>query len=181
MQLSVKNLTKAYGKSKVIDNFSMETGPGIYRIAGPSGSGKTTLLRVILGLEGCDSGEVRATSDDGSALSTAALFQEDRLLEHLSAEENLKFTAGKAFDREKAALLLEKLGLDLADPKPAGQYSGGMKRRLALARALLSGADLLALDEPLTGLDEGNVKGAMEAIEEYGKNHIVLLVSHIER
>ncbi len=179
MKLSVKNLTKAYGENKVIDNFSMETGPGIYRIAGPSGSGKTTLLRAILGLEKGDEGEVTATGE-GGPLSMAALFQEDRLLEHLSAMDNLKFTAGKAFDYEKAASLLNSLGLDIADPKPAGQYSGGMKRRLALARALLSGADILALDEPLTGLDEDNVKCAMDAIEEYAKDHIVLLVSHID-
>ena len=211
MYLRISNLTKKYGEKEVLSGYNLEAATGVCRISGPSGSGKTTLLRILLGLEDGDSGSIMGYRDGKAAaeaeaaggddlragsrgsgrgffrdlggLTIAAVFQEDRLLEHLDALGNLRFALGRSQDaeplRSQAAATLRSLGLDPDDRKPAREYSGGMKRRLALARALLSGADILALDEPLTGLDEANIAAATELIEAYAKDHIVLLVSHI--
>lgn len=116
-------------------------------LTAPSGAGKTTLLRILLGLEQPDRGEVLAPP--GTRWS--AVFQEDRLLEHLDARDNLRFVLGAV--SPEALTLLETLGLGDVGGKIVAEYSGGMRRRLALARALLSPCDALVLDEPFTGLD----------------------------
>ena len=194
MYIKIRNLTKKYGENTVINGLSMETGCGLYRIEGPSGSGKTTLLRIVLGLEDADAGYIQGGmgempeepvpkegfSRDLGGLSVAAVFQEDRLIEHEDAAGNLRFALGDSFDQTAAANLLSRLGLDIADEKAVKAYSGGMRRRLALARAVLSDADLLALDEPFNALDGDNISKATAVIEEYAKTHIVLLVSHLD-
>ena len=106
----------------------------------------------------------------------AAVFQEDRLLEHLDAMGNLRFVLGTEPDR--AAALLEELGLGNAGGKAVREFSGGMKRRLALARALLAPSDALALDEPFTGLDGENRARAMACVLRASAEKPVLLVTH---
>ena len=88
------------------------------------------------------------------------MFQEDRLLEQQDWRGNLRFVLGSAFDEAEALTLLEELGLSDTGPQPVGEWSGGMKRRLALARALLAPFDVLILDEPFTGLDGDNRRRA---------------------
>jgi NitT/TauT family transport system ATP-binding protein len=106
------------------------------------------------------------------------VFQEDRLLEHLDAMENLRFILGSSLDQHRALALLERLGLAGVGTKKVREYSGGMKRRLALARALLTEADALALDEPFTGLDEENRARCLDCIREAAQEKPVLLVTH---
>lgn len=112
MKLEITNLSKAYGNHQVLDHFNLSLEEGIFKMSKPSGWGKTTLLRIILGLETADEGEILFT---GKKIS--ALFQEDRLLEQLDADGNLKFALGKEYDRQEAAKLLSRLGLDLEDSK----------------------------------------------------------------
>ena len=173
MELCVTNLSKSYDGRAVLENVSFTAPVGLTRIAGNSGIGKTTLLRILLGLERADGGEV-APKD----LRWAAGFQEDRLIEGLDAAGNLRFALGAAYDDSQAKALLGALGLGDVGEKKARDYSGGMKRRLALTRALLAPCDALALDEPFTGLDAGNREAALTCILRAAKEKIVLLAAH---
>ena len=171
MEIRVEGLRKTYNGRPVLTNLSAVFREGITCIAAPSGTGKTTLLRLLLGLERPDGGVIT-----GADCRWAAVFQEDRLLEHLSAAGNLRFALGEL--PGEAGELLAQLGLDLSDPKPVQAWSGGMKRRLALARALLAPSDALALDEPFTGLDEENRARCLELIRRAGAAKPVLLATH---
>lgn len=173
MELRVEDLRKSYGGTAVLQSVSFTAEIGLTRITGSSGIGKTTLLRILLGLESPDGG---ATNAD--RFRWAAVFQEDRLLEHLDAAGNLRFVLGAAYDEKKAAALLEALGLGTVGSKRVRDFSGGMKRRLALARALLAPCDALALDEPFTGLDAGNRDIALSCILRAAEKKIVLLAAH---
>ena len=175
--ISVKNLRKSYGEQLVLNDVSFELpNQGITCIMAPSGVGKTTLLRILLGLEQPDSGAVSQSPD----CHWAAVFQENRLLEHLDAMGNLRFVLGSELDAEDSKCLLADLGLTEAEGKPVRDFSGGMKRRVALARALLAPSDALALDEPFTGLDEENREKAISCILKRTAGKPVLLVTHNE-
>lgn len=172
-EIRVQNLCKTYGDHVVLHNLSFTAGVGVTRILGRSGAGKTTLLRILLGLDQPDSGSLFGTN-----CRWAAVFQEDRLLGHLDAEDNLRFALGSAHNAAAAKTLLGKLGLADVRSKPICEYSGGMKRRLALARALLAPSDALILDEPFTGLDEENRSIALRCILHAAQTKPVLLASH---
>ena len=118
---------------------------GAVALMGPSGFGKTTLLRLIGGLLRPESGEI--TGIQGKKISF--LFQEDRLLPWATAEKNVALVS----DEEKARYWLSRMEIENAAQYPA-QMSGGMQRRVALARAMAFGGDILILDEPFKGLDE---------------------------
>ena len=171
--MEVKNLCKAYHGCPVLQNVSFAAGVGITALWAPSGAGKTTLLRLLLGLERPDSGQLVGTD-----IRWSAVFQEDRLLEGLDAGGNLRFVLGAAYDAKAAGAMLEELGLSDADTKPVRDWSGGMKRRLALTRALLAPSDAIALDEPFTGLDDDNRRRAIGAIRRAAETKPVLLVTH---
>ena len=177
MKIQVRNLTKSYGGRCVLQGVSFTAGTGVTCVMAPSGSGKTTLLRLVLGLEPPDAGEVQVPP--GRRL--AAVFQEDRLLEGLDAMGNLRFVLGPAWEEPAARALLTELGLGDVGDKPVRQYSGGMKRRLALARALLAPSDVLVLDEPFTGLDGDNRLRALDCVRRAAEDKPVLLVTHDPR
>lgn len=175
MTLLVESLCKSYGGRPVLDHVSFTAGIGVTRIAGSSGIGKTTLLRILLGLESADGGSTNADT-----LRWAAVFQEDRLLTQTDAAGNLRFALGSAYEDAAARALLAELGLGGVGSKKVRDYSGGMKRRLALARALLAPADALALDEPFTGLDADNRAAALRCLLRAAETKIVLLAAHEE-
>lgn len=171
MEIRVEGLCKSYGGKPVLSGVSAVFRPGITCISAPSGTGKTTLLRLVLGLERPDAGIIR-----GADCRWAAVFQEDRLLEDLPAAGNLRFVLGEV--PGEAGDLLARLGLDLSDPKPVRAWSGGMRRRLALARALLAPGEALALDEPFTGLDGENRARCLALIRGRARGRPVLLATH---
>lgn len=173
MEIRVNDLCKSYNGVPVLRDVTFTARPGITCVMAPSGAGKTTLLRILLGLETADSGTV-----EGADCRWAAVFQEDRLLEHLDAAGNLRFVLGRDYDGVRAAEMLAELGLEDADGKAVRAYSGGMRRRLALARALLSESDALALDEPFAGLDDAARRRARSCILRYKGQRPVLLVTH---
>ena len=167
-----EHLCKAYGGKAVLDDVTFTAAAGrVTCVMAPSGAGKTTLLRILLGLERPDSGSVP------EGVRWSAVFQEDRLLEHLDAMGNLRFVLGAALDEPAANALLTELGLGDTAGKPVREFSGGMKRRLALARALLAPSNALALDEPFTGLDEENRARCLALIRRAAEKP-VLLVTH---
>ena len=171
MELRIDHVSKAYGGQAVLRDVTAAVGSGVTCLMAPSGAGKTTLLRILLGLERPDSGTVRDL--EGRRLS--AVFQEDRLLEQRDWRGNLRFALGGVFDEETALALLGELGLSATGVQPVGEWSGGMKRRLALARF-----DALILDEPFTGLDGDNRRRAAGCILERTALRPVLLVTHDE-
>lgn len=171
--MRVEALQKSYGGQEVLSGVSFTAEAGVTAIMAPSGWGKTTLLRILLGLEAADGGTIYDAPQRWSAV-----FQEDRLLPCLTAMENLRFALGPGLDEEKARALLDRLGLGGEGDKAAADYSGGMKRRLALARAILANSDAMALDEPFTGLDEENRSVCLGAIREAAEEKMVFLVTH---
>ena len=171
MELRVEGLCKSYGGRPVLTGLSAVFPPGITCICAPSGTGKTTLLRLLLGLEQGDGGAIY-----GADCRWAAVFQEDRLLENLPAAANLRFALGEV--PAEAGAMLEDLGLELGDPRPVRKWSGGMRRRLALARALLAPAEALALDEPFAGLDRESRERCLAWIRKAAVEKPVLLATH---
>lgn len=171
MEIYVERLWKSYGGKAVLRDLSAVFLTGITCVTAPSGTGKTTLLRLLLGLERPDAGAIRGA--DGH---WAAVFQENRLLEDLPAAANLRFVLGEI--PPAAQEVLERLGLDLEDPRPVQLWSGGMQRRLTLARALLAPSEALALDEPFTGLDGENRARCLALIREAGEKKPVVLATH---
>ena len=123
MELRVEHLCKRYGENAVLDDISFIARVGVTRLLGPSGIGKTPLLRVLLGLETPDSGTV-----NGDKFRWTAVFQENRLLEGLDAEGNLRFVLGANYNAAAAQALLEELGLGDVGKKKVRDYSGGMQR-----------------------------------------------------
>lgn len=171
--MDVRNVYKAYGGRPVLTDVSFTAGVGVTALWAPSGAGKTTLLRILMGLETPDSGTLTGTDARWSAV-----FQEDRLLEGLDAHGNLRFALGSDYRRAEAEETLTALGLRDVGTKPVRDWSGGMKRRLALARALLARSDAIALDEPFTGLDQDSRAAAAACIARAAKMKPVLLVTH---
>ena len=171
--LEAVNLCKAFDGRNVINGFSQCFETNVrYCLMGPSGCGKTTLLNLLMGLVKPDSGKVKA---DGIRFS--AVFQEDRLLEQMTALANVALVSPAL--REEIEGLLRELGIDEESlPQPVSAYSGGMKRRVALARALLAEYDVLILDEPYKGLDEETRAKVMKIVERYTEGKTVLLVTH---
>ena len=150
MDVILREVCKSFGARRVLDRLSWSfPGGQISCVQGPSGCGKTTLLRLIAGLESLDSGEILGSRDK----KISAVFQENRLLENLTVEKNLLLTARPSFTRTDARALLDGLGLSDTAQRRVHELSGGMRRRVAVARALAADYELLLLDEPLTGLD----------------------------
>lgn len=175
MDIVLDRIVRRYGELTVFSGFSRRFAQGrICCILGPSGRGKTTLLRLIAGLEAPDAGTVSGVQ--GKKIS--AVFQEDRLFENLSAEKNVLLTARRDFGRSDARSLLAELGLTENTACPLRSFSGGMRRRVAVARALAADYDLLLLDEPTRGLDADTRRSTAEVIRRHAAGRTVLWVTH---
>ncbi|PJG56486.1 ABC transporter permease [Bradyrhizobium forestalis] len=187
--VDVKDLTKSYGRQKVLDGLDLTVRVGeVVALLGPSGSGKSTLLRCINHLENWDAGTVRVGGrrlgfgEDGKPLSPRAIanerasvgvgmvFQQFNLFAHLSAKENiagpLRWVHGMTrIDADRrAAELLDRVGLShRADALPR-HLSGGQQQRVAIARALAPNPSVLLLDEPTSALDPELVNEVLEVI-----------------
>ena len=174
--LEFRSVSLSFGDQQVLRGVSFTLQPGgRLALMGPSGCGKTTLLRLAAGLLEPDSGEV-LRPDVGAAV----VFQEPRLLPWLTAEENVDLVlSDRSATLPQARAWLEKLGLADAAGKYPAELSGGMQRRVALARALALGRELLLLDEPFSALDEEQREGAQRLVAEQGC--AILLATHDER
>ena len=166
--------TKHFGDKAVFENFPLELEKGkIYALSGPSGRGKTTLLRLIAGLESNESGCVNGFS----FLKFSFVFQEDRLSSTMSAYNNVYYAVSPGCDENEILDAFRDLGLD--DPyRKIREYSGGMKRRVSLIRAMLAESDIILLDEPFTGLDSHCAESACRFILKHQKGRTIILVTH---
>ncbi len=163
--LEARALTKRYGSLVAVDGVSLRAGPGeMVGLLGPNGAGKTTTVSIVAGLLKPDGGEVlvegRPLKGDVDPLKRriGLVTQEPAIVEQLSALENLLFFAalygiGGGEARRAAAEALELVGLSDRSRSKVGTFSGGMKRRLNLAAALLHHPQILLLDEPTVGVD----------------------------
>lgn len=173
--IKLSNISKRFGEKEVLRDVSLSLRRGITCLMGASGAGKTTLLRILTGLEMPDAGAV-----EGLPRRIAMVFQEDRLTENLTVRGNLKLALGKRWNEEKAQALLDALQLPDVLPLSVSALSGGMKRRVALCRALLYDAELLVLDEPFKGLDEDTRRAAMDVLKTHCEGRTALVVTHDE-
>ncbi len=168
--IELVNVNKAFGRQVVLDNLSIKIPGGkITALIGPSGEGKSVLIKHMIGLLQPDSGKVLVEGEDIAVMSRSQLnrvrekfgmlFQNAALFDSMTVYENVAFpleektrlSAGEI--RERVHNALENVGLKDVDEKFPDQLSGGMKKRVALARALLLDPKIILFDEPTTGLD----------------------------
>ncbi|MBN1776408.1 MAG: ABC transporter ATP-binding protein [Clostridiales bacterium] len=176
MDISVQNLSKSFGPKRVIENFSAVFREGETTcVMGPSGCGKTTLLFMLMGLIAPDMGTVEGVPERKSAV-----FQEDRLCESFSAVANVRLVCDKNTDEHTIREHLTAIGLGDSLFVPVSDLSGGMRRRVALVRAVLAPGETLFLDEPFKGLDD-KLKGfVISYVKTRAKGKTVVLVTHDE-
>lgn len=168
--MKVTDLTVRYGDKTVLDHLTLSLpDSGLTFLMGPSGRGKTTLLRALAGLGKPDSGTVEVPG------RPVMLFQEDRLFPGLDALGQVEAVLPRE-RRGEAPTLLELVELQDAAHKQPGELSGGMARRVALARCLAVEGDFLLLDEPFAGVDLERAKRILERLGGLGKP--ILLSGH---
>lgn len=163
--LKIERLTKSYGEKKAVDNLSLHIAPGeIYGFIGHNGAGKTTTLKSCCGILRFDEGEIlvdgKSIRDEALACKKVMAYIPDNpdLYEFLSGIRYLNFVAdiygvGKAEREERIHRYAERFGLTAELAQPVGEYSHGMKQKLALISALLHEPKLILMDEPFVGLD----------------------------
>ena len=172
--LQIDRLTLSFGDKRVLEDFSLSLPlEGVTALRGPSGCGKTTLLRCIAGLERPNSGRVAGVSPR----QTAFLFQENRLFPWRTVEQHITDVLPRE-RRGEASRWLALTELEGEERAYPSALSGGMGRRLALARCLALGGTLYLLDEPFSGVDPERAERIMGRIRTL--NTPVLLVSHEE-
>ena len=170
MSIFVRDLTVTLGGVPVLDRFTAQfPEEGLCYLSGPSGVGKTTLLRVLAGLQKPDSGELDLPR------RPILLFQEDRLFPRRSALEQVRAVLPKEKWSEAPAYLT-LVELEEAADKLPRELSGGMARRLALARCAALGGDVLLLDEPFAGVDVERAARMLNRLRELAVP--VVLTSH---
>lgn len=175
MPIELHSLCKSFDGRGILQNLSASFPDGqITCIVGPSGCGKTTLLNLILGLLLPDSGEITGLPSG----RIAAVFQEDRLIEHLSPLANSRLVLPRSFPESEILHALESVGLKDAARQPVRELSGGMKRRAALVRALLTDSPLIVMDEPFKGLDAETRETVIRFAKPRLRGRTALIVTH---
>lgn len=188
--ISIHNVSKAFGKQQVLTNISLEIEAGeIFGLLGPSGAGKTTIVKQLVGLELPTEGENYIFQERMPNLKLIErigyMAQSDALYSELSAKENLEFFAtlyglkGKEM-QQRIKEVMEIVSLSEHINKLVSNYSGGMKRRLSLAIALLHRPQLLILDEPTVGIDPVLRKSIWEAFYHLKeKGTTIIVTTHV--
>ena len=171
--LSLRNIRKRYGAVRPADDFSIDIFRGeFFSMLGPSGSGKSTILRMIAGLEHPDSGEILINGTDVTAVPPwerhlGMVFQQYAIFPHLDVAGNVGYGLrrsglNRAAKAQRVSELLDLVGLEGFEARRVSQLSGGEQQRVAIARGLAPGPDILLLDEPLSALDE-KIRREMQA------------------
>lgn len=172
--IEVKNICKAFGDKKVLTNFNATfEKESVTCIMGDSGIGKTTLAHIIAGITKADCGEVLGMEN----MRIGMVFQENRLIEELSAIKNLLLVYRKE-NMSEILSLLKDLGLSESMRCPVSSLSGGMKRRVSIARALINPADVYIFDEPFKELDEERKENVRSIIKNRTRGATVIFITH---
>lgn len=179
--IMIRDLTKSFDGRIIIDKLNLELTTGrTYCLMGSSGIGKTTFLRILLGLEQADSGTVTIKGQEGPDGLLVAVFQEDRLCESFSALENVMLGVGNSISQEVVYREICRLLPEESITRPVHTLSGGMKRRVALLRAVLAPSRGVLMDEPFTGLDEDTKQIVIAYIKEKTAGKLLVIVTHQE-
>lgn len=198
--IELQGITRRYGDGEnevtVLKNVSLQINAGeMVAIIGASGSGKSTLMNIIGCLDKPSSGEYHIDGQNIALLDNDQLaelrrehfgfiFQRYHLLSHLSAEQNVEIPAvyagsGKAQRRERAAQLLQRLGLGERVNYRPSQLSGGQQQRVSIARALMNGGQVILADEPTGALDSHSGEEVMKILKDLcAQGHTVIIVTH---
>lgn len=169
----IKNLSKSFGNNSVLKNINIILRDGsVTCLMGQSGKGKTTLLNILMGFEKYDTGEIL-----NMPKLKSAVFQENRLCESFSVLRNIKLV-NDDIDDKTILSHLEAVGLKNEANQQVSTLSGGMKRRVALVRAIIAKKDILFLDEPFKGLDDNTKDKVFDYLHNNCKNLTVLIVTH---
>lgn len=175
--LTVKNLQKSFGKTKVLKDISLSVKDGeIVSIIGSSGSGKSTLLRCITNLETPDSGEVEIKGKTGLVFQNFNLFPHYSVLRNITEAPIHVMKVPKEEAEQEAKNLLERLGLgDKASAYPY-QLSGGQAQRVSIARALALKPNILFFDEPTSALDPELTGEVLKVIRSLADLHMTMVI-----
>lgn len=195
--IRVQGLSKSFGEQKVLDRVDLEVSRGeTVTVLGRSGTGKSVMLKLIIGLQKPDGGEIEINGEEITALSlnelnrvrktVGFLFQQAALYDSLTVEENVAFplrrhTEMKDAERnDRVRELLERVGMEEDRKKMPADISGGMKKRVGLARALALDPQIMLLDEPTAGLDPITATEINELIRELQKESDIssIIVTH---
>lgn len=176
--IEVRGVSKAYEDKCIFENFSLKIAKNETTILmGPSGSGKTTLLNMMMNLEFPDKGSILGLENQ----KFAAVFQEDRLCDMLSVKSNIKIVLNSKNKPEDIDGHLESVGLEKELLTTAKNLSGGMKRRVAIVRAMMADSDIIIMDEPFKGLDEKAKTRCMDYIKSHTDKKTLIISTHDER
>ncbi len=190
MELSLDRLTKHYGSKIAVDQVSATLEPGVYGLLGANGAGKTTLMRMMCAILESTSGEVLLDGNDVISMGEdyrnvlGYLPQDFGYYPNYTALEFLMYVSAlkgipKKIAKKRARQLLEEVGLSHVADKKVKTFSGGMKRRIGIAQAIINEPKILILDEPTAGLDPRERIRFSNIISDMGKDKIVLLSTHI--
>jgi len=190
MELYIENVSKKFKDMTAVDGVSLRITPGVWGLLGANGAGKTTLMRMIAGIMEPTSGEIRYNGIPIKDLKESyrdifgylpqefGFYPEFTVKDYLEYVAALKGLSSKASKR-KIDELLERLSLSHVKRKKIEKLSGGMKRRVGIAQALLNDPEVLILDEPTSGLDPGERVRFRKLLSEFAQDRIVLISTHI--
>ena len=190
MELVLENVTKSYKGKPAVDAVSLEITHGVWGLLGANGAGKTTLMRMIAGILKPDNGRIAYDGIPIDVLQDAyrAVFgylpQEFGFYPEFTVRDYLEYMSalkGLPANRagERISELMEVLSLTQVERKQIRKLSGGMKRRVGIAQALLNRPEVLLLDEPTSGLDPGERIRFRNLISGFARDRIVLISTHI--
>lgn len=175
MPILIKELSKSFNDNAIYHNWNATIKEDrVTCIMGPSGSGKTTLLDIMMGLQKADSGTIEGM--EGKKM--ACVFQEDCLCEGIDAVQNVLLVCDNTVNHLHVEEEFARVDLTDYEGKPTSDLSGGMKRRVAIVRAMLPKSDIVFLDEPFKGLDEELKKRVINYVKEKVVGKTVILVTH---
>ena len=189
-KLEFHSITKHYGKTIALQDFTATFTPGIYGLLGPNGAGKSTLMNILAGILEPASGEVKLNGEPISRLGAnyraklGFVPQQQKMYDFYTGYQFLEYMAAlKGLDKKSAPGIIRKALEDVELTEHAGKkvgaYSGGMKQRLLLAQALLNDPEILILDEPTAGLDPRQRIILRNLIARVSMNKIVFFATHV--
>jgi ABC-2 type transport system ATP-binding protein len=190
--LEVRDLRKVYGEKAAVDGLTLRVERGsFFGFLGPNGAGKTTTIRMLMGLAPATSGEIEILGMKMPEQAVAVkrrigLVPDDTLLfDHLTGSEFVEFVGrmyglGRAMSKQRSAELMDLFELDGAGRKMISEYSKGMKKRVAMAAALIHRPDLFLLDEPFEGVDAVGARLMKEILlDQMRQGATIFLTSHV--
>lgn len=188
-EIQINHLTKLYGKKRALNDISLTISQGMFGLLGPNGAGKTTLMKVLTTLTPQTSGSVTICGNSVSERNEIRriigyLPQDFSMYGNMSAYEALDYLAvlsgmSKKERQKKVPKLLEKVNLDNQRKTKVKAMSGGMKRRLGIAQAIIHDPKVIIVDEPTAGLDPEERVRFRNLLSEIAKDRIVILSTHI--